>query len=200
MRPSTDENATAARRMEGVWGGRSTSAVGGCAGGVTLARRGRAARSNHRRLPRRHLAWLSKNAARRRRRRQTRVIGHKGPDTLTSLEPPPLPLPPAAPARAARTSPCPTRPCGAVHAFCCRLRCPPSSRTLLQALWTLIATLVVAVDAGGAAPSRRAARNRGGWQAAVVRRGRARRGHRRPIASGKRAAMHASGGRRELTS
>ena len=88
--PSTDENATAARRMEGV--GRPIPdeyAVGGCMAGVghAVARRGRAARLQlHRRLSRRHLGLaLQPNAPRRRRRRSDTGIGLRSHTHLAEL-------------------------------------------------------------------------------------------------------------------
>ena len=101
--PSTDENATAARRMEGVWGGRSLDeyAVGGCmaGGSVTLWRAEDAPHVSNftAAFPAAISAWLSSRTPRAAAAAApTRVIGLKGLDTLTSLEPAPLPLPPAA--------------------------------------------------------------------------------------------------------
>ena len=100
--PSTDENATAARRMEGVWGGRSLDeyAVGGCmaGGSVTLWRAEDAPHVSNftAAFPAAISAWLSSRTPRAAAAAPTRVIGLKGLDTLTSLEPAPLPLPPAA--------------------------------------------------------------------------------------------------------
>ena len=88
--PSTDANATAARRMEGVWGGRALDeyAVGGCmaGGSVTLWRAEDAPHVSNftAAFPAAISAWLSSRTPRAAAAAApTRVIGLKGLDTLT---------------------------------------------------------------------------------------------------------------------